>query len=314
MAVTFILTDTQKGAAGRPLLSVVIELVLSNTTAITEMASSDNPSLQINGLPSISESDSASSSPATTKPPSRTARLQDVYKAMRPPPFTHTWYFVHERAPTDSTAAATDYSSRQTTLLEDIKTVKPFMQLLNNFPLANLKMKDSIHFFKRGVRPVWEDPRNVRGGAWTFRVNKSISAEFWTEVLYMAVGEQIGGVVSPGKFPSVSLPHPSPFAFARPNAEPTVPPLTPRTGDDICGLSLSRRFSSDLILIWNRRADLQPSVDAIRDVVLAQLSPELKPKEGSFYYKRHSDHAGFAEVVAAGAAGAAGKAEELTGS
>ncbi|KAL8696476.1 MAG: hypothetical protein Q9201_007637 [Fulgogasparrea decipioides] len=284
MAVTFILTDTQKGAAGRPLLSVVIELVLSNTTAITEMASSDNPSLQINGLPSITESDSASSSPATTKPPSRTARLQDVYKAMRPPPFTHTWYFIHERAPTDSTTAATDYSSRQTTLLEDIKTVKPFMQLLNNFPLANLKMKDSIHFFKRGVRPVWEDPRNVRGGAWTFRVNKSVSAEFWTEVLYMAVGEQIGGVVSPG--------------------------------DDICGLSLSRRFSSDLILIWNRRADLQPSVDAIRDVVLAQLSPELKPKEGSFYYKRHSDHAGFAEVVkgtevVAGAA--AGKAEELTG-
>lgn len=65
-------------------------------------------------------------------------------------------------------------------------------------------------------------------------------------------------------------------------------------GDDICGATLSRRFNSDLIQIWNRRADLQPSVDAIRDVVLAKLSDELKPKEGTYYYKRHSEHAGFA--------------------
>lgn len=32
--------------------------------------------------------------------------------------------------------------------------------------------------------------------------------------------------------------------------------------------------------------------------MLDKLSPELKPKEASFYYKKHSEHAGFSEVVA----------------
>lgn len=52
-------------------------------------------------------------------------------------------------------------------------------------------------------------------------------------------------------------------------------------------------------MIWNRRTNDQASVDGIKDVVLSQLSANLKPKEGSFYYKKHSDHAGFSEIVAA---------------
>lgn len=32
--------------------------------------------------------------------------------------------------------------------------------------------------------------------------------------------------------------------------------------------------------------------------MLDQISPELKLKDGSWYYKKHSEHAGFNEVVA----------------
>lgn len=47
--------------------------------------------------------------------------------------------------------------------------------------------------------------------------------------------------------------------------------------------------------------------------MLDKLSPELKPKEGSFYYKKHSEHAGFSEVVAkAKEAEDAKKAKEVT--
>ena len=48
------------------------------------------------------------------------------------------------------------------------------------------------------MRPVWEDPRNVEGGAWTFRVSKSVSGEFWIEVLLLAVGEQFSEVIGKG--------------------------------------------------------------------------------------------------------------------
>ncbi len=33
--------------------------------------------------------------------------------------------------------------------------------------------------------------------------------------------------------------------------------------------------------------------------MLAQLSDDLKPKEGTYYYKAHSEHKGFDEAIAA---------------
>lgn len=65
--------------------------------------------------------------------------------------------------------------------------------------------------------------------------------------------------------------------------------------------------------MWNRDGTNQKSIDGILAVVLDKLSPELKPKEGSFYYKKHSEHAGFSEVVAkAKEAEDAKKAKEVT--
>lgn len=69
-------------------------------------------------------------------------------------------------------------------------------------------------------------------------------------------------------------------------------------GDDLCGVSMSVRFNSNLITIWNRDGNAQESIDGILTVILKGLSPNLHPKDGSYYYKRHSEHAGFTDVVA----------------
>ena len=65
-------------------------------------------------------------------------------------------------------------------------------------------MKDSVHLFKRGVKPAWEDRRNVDGGSWTFRVRKDLSADLWQEICMMAIGEQIQGVLEKGEISSSS--------------------------------------------------------------------------------------------------------------
>lgn len=70
-------------------------------------------------------------------------------------------------------------------------------------------------------------------------------------------------------------------------------------GDDICGVTYSARFNSNLITIWNRDGSNQKSIDNILATVLEKISPELKAKEGSYYYKKHSEHAGYDEVVGA---------------
>lgn len=107
--------------------------------------------------------------------------------------FGHAWTFWH-----DKHALSGDYEGRLTLLQDDIMTVKLFWEVVNSFPLQRLGFKDSVHFFKRGVKPVWEDPRNVNGGAWTFRVPKERTDQFWKELLVLAVGEEFFDVVQKG--------------------------------------------------------------------------------------------------------------------
>lgn len=149
------------------------------------------PTLQVNGLPSVSEN-SPTTTPTTGPSSQRDAMKLNMLKRMRPPPFTYAWSFYHDKHSTSS-----NYEGRLTLLLENIITLKPFWESFNNYPVEQLKMKDSIHFFKRGVKPVWEDPRNVKGGAWTFRVVKDKSKEFWKELLLFAVGDQFADVIQP---------------------------------------------------------------------------------------------------------------------
>ncbi|MCJ1447284.1 MAG: hypothetical protein MMC23_007795 [Stictis urceolatum] len=221
----------------------------------TQKMSVPRPGLITQNLPSVREDGTQQ-----TTSPTRDAAKLNMLRRMRPPPFKYCWTFYHDRH-----SDTADYTGRLTVLLENIISLKPFWEAFNRFPLENLRMKDSVHFFKRGVRPVWEDPRNVRGGSWTFRVPKDKSAQFWKETLLLAVGEQFADVLEPR--------------------------------DDICGLSLSTRFNSNLITVWNRDGGNQKAIDGILEVVLAQISEAIKPRENTYYYKKHSEHAGFQEAV-----------------
>jgi len=64
-------------------------------------------------------------------------------------------------------------------------------------------------------------------------------------------------------------------------------------GDQLCGVGLSARFNSHLISVWHRDASMQKSIDAILATVLEELPAEMKPKPENYFYKKHSDHAGF---------------------
>ena len=61
---------------------------------------------------------------------------------------------------------------------------------------------------------------------------------------------------------------------------------------------MSVRFNSNLITIWNRDGANEKTKEGILAVVLEKVSPELKPQPRNYYYKMHSEHAGFSEVVA----------------
>lgn len=243
------------------------------------------PQLQVSGIPGIqAEEQAATTSPARgaemasflrarlNRNPNRENR--HIGEGAPPPALVHGWDFWHdrqERSVADAKPPAEDAASYEDRLesLASISDVRQFWSVFNNFDISRLALRDSIHLFHRGVKPVWEDARNAKGGSWTFRVPKSVAAQFWQEICMMAIGEQLQEAVQADQQNKTSF------------------------RDDICGVSLSVRFNSMLIQIWNRDAEHQTGIDSILRTVMEGISPALRPKDGSYYYKKHIEHASF---------------------
>lgn len=73
------------------------------------------------------------------------------------------------------------------------------------------------HIFRKGVRPVWEDEANKRGGKWVVRLKKGVADRYWEDLLLAIVGDQ--------------------FAEA---------------SDEVCGAVLSVRSGEDVLNVWTR--------------------------------------------------------------
>ncbi|KAE8848482.1 hypothetical protein PTNB73_02324 [Pyrenophora teres f. teres] len=227
------------------------------------------PVLSTSNLPAASAEEQS----ATASPARGTAMLNNIFKSVRVPEFRFKWMFWAEKgqqaAPKDKSASSEEYLTRPKPLGEQIVSVKEFYQHFNNIPVENLKLRDSIHLFHLGVKPVWEDPRNMRGGAWYFKVSKDLASQFWHEMCLLAVGDILQGAVETKR-----------ASF----------------NDDICGISYSVRWNAVQIAVWNRDADNEEGRTKLLAVILDKLSEELRPKkEDSYWYKAHKEHKGFIE-------------------
>lgn len=191
------------------------------------------------------------------------ARLNQKNRA---PVLVHSWDFWHDRQERSTDNTSGNYEDRLEPLAH-INDVKQFWGVFNNFDINQLKLRDSVHLFHKGVKPVWEDPRNARGGSWTFRIPKQQASDFWREMCLLAIGEQL--------------------------QEAVEDPARKTFRDDICGVSLSVRFTSMLVQVWNRDGSHEAGVERMLSTVMNGVQQELRPKEGSYYYKKHSEHAGF---------------------
>ena len=153
------------------------------------------PVLSTSNLPPASATEQS----ATASPARGSAMLNSIFKSVRVPEFRFRWMFWAEKgqqsAPKDKTATSEEYASRPKPLGEQIISIKEFYQHFNNIPVENLKLRDSIHLFHMGIKPVWEDPRNTRGGAWYFKVSKDVAPQFWHELCLLAVGDVLQGAV-----------------------------------------------------------------------------------------------------------------------
>ncbi|KAF4319460.1 hypothetical protein BBO99_00005292 [Phytophthora kernoviae] len=136
-------------------------------------------------------------------------------------------------------------------------TVEDFWCLYNNI-LAPTKLAigSNYHLFKDGIRPMWEDPVNAKGGKWIFtnpRSRKARLDECWLYVMLSLIGETL------------------------------------QDEDDICGAVVSVRKAQDRIAIWSATANAEDRQKAIgRGFRLALVDIG---KNETLKYQSHADAA-----------------------
>ena len=110
-----------------------------------------------------------------------------------------------------------DYE-KSTIPLAHFSTVEAFWVIYSHLKRpSTLPSVSDYHIFKKGIRPVWEDEENRKGGKWIIRLKKGVSDRYWEDLLLAMVGDQ--------------------FAEA---------------GEEVCGAVLSVRSGEDVLSIWTR--------------------------------------------------------------
>jgi translation initiation factor 4E len=131
----------------------------------------------------------------------------------QPWPLRNSW-IIHYRPPTNKNS---DYEKSMKPMCK-ISTAQDFWKVYVHLkhPSALPAVSD-YHFFKEGIRPVWEDEENKRGGKWIMRLKKGIADRYWENLLLALIGDQ--------------------FAEA---------------GEEVCGAVVSVRSGEDVFSIWTK--------------------------------------------------------------
>ena len=63
-----------------------------------------------------------------------------------------------------------------------IETVSDFWKLYNNWDKLGGITSKHFFFMKDDIGPIWEDPRNVNGGCWSFEIQEDQAESLWEDL------------------------------------------------------------------------------------------------------------------------------------
>ncbi|CAO3596631.1 unnamed protein product [Absidia cylindrospora] len=135
-------------------------------------------------------------------------------------------------------------------VISTVGTVQKFWSVYNNIDgPEKLGFRSNLHFMRKGIKPIWEDPKNEYGGSYNFKVNKHQSPLVWRDLLVLLIGEKIEQCLQ----------------------------------DIVCGVSVSSRQHCDNYQIWvSTGQDKNDNGTAIKSTLADFLSPaDIQ----SFYFK-----------------------------
>ena len=140
--------------------------------------------------------------------PSLPRRSSSLHKALltrlRPLPFQYIFSLWHTKAstiPDSPTSSKLDPDPYTLTLLaSSVPDIATFYRIFNNLPWQSIRPRDSIHFFRSGVRPLWEDEQNLEGGCWVLKLRRDEgrAVRAWEEICVMSLGGMVQSELTKG--------------------------------------------------------------------------------------------------------------------
>ncbi|ETV75701.1 hypothetical protein H257_10085 [Aphanomyces astaci] len=135
-------------------------------------------------------------------------------------------------------------------------TVEDFWGMFNNIlPPTKLLVGSNYHLFKEGIRPMWEDPINAKGGKWVLTNNRQRRARLddaWMNTMLALIGECL------------------------------------EDDDDLSGAVVSVRKTQDRVAVWTQTATNEPLQRKVGSNFRKVL--DLSKNEG-LKYQSHADAA-----------------------
>ncbi|KAH8379567.1 hypothetical protein KR009_005595 [Drosophila setifemur] len=137
--------------------------------------------------------------------------------------------------------------------ITQIDSVETFWSLYYTIKTpSELKIGCDYSMFKRGIKPMWEDEANIKGGRWLVTVTKSCKLELdriWLDILLMMVGQN--------------------FDYS----------------DEICGAVINIRGKSNKISVWTANGTNELAILEIGQ----KLKMLLHLQSHNLQYQLHSD-------------------------
>jgi translation initiation factor 4E len=170
-------------------------------------------------------------------------------------PLENEWTFWYDRRPAQGKRMKGELENYESNLREigTFGTVEDFWRYYNHM-MKPSKMENNAnyHLFKKGVKPMWEDEANAKGGKWVLMMkDKNILDSAWENVVLALIGETLD------------------------------------VDNEVCGAVVSRRKAGDRIAVWNRDRDNEPGILSLGRKLKALIGVDASKIQSS--YQSHED-------------------------
>lgn len=213
---------TTSGSTSSSTPSISVPTSTSTTSSLTASLTSSSGSSIYSSTSSSSTSPTSSSSIDQSVP--IPASIDTDYT--RTHPLQNEWTLWYDQRALPNQRARGEKELYESNLHEigTCSTVEDFWRYYNHIvPPTRMIVNSNYHFFKRGIKPMWEDAANANGGKWILQIKtgsaggREILDKYWENTLLALIGETLD------------------------------------VEDDICGVVISRRKGNDKIALWNRK-------------------------------------------------------------